>query len=186
MPRREPESTPAPPPTLPPPLGNTRWKRISLDATDWRMYCDRLQDANAPESEWQRAKHIADSLAQDAKLVLIKFCQAEFLGDRRHTNHWLRVGETWFIGAPATVIDSSSSHLVWWRRSWVLEGFVRYPSSDPDRNEEKLIGLNYGTPWKLPHPSWPKVRRKKKQMHETLIERFFDAHALVAIPQEYL
>jgi hypothetical protein len=182
MPRKPKLEQPAPAPTLPPPLGK-RWKRPSLDATDWRMYCDRLQDANAPEVEWQRAQRIATSLAQDVKLVLVKFCHAESLSDGEYGNHWLRVGRTWFIGSDGTYIEEGD--LAWWRRNWIVDGFVRYPSTDPDRNEEKLIALNYGTPWDLPHPRWPTVRKQRKR-HADLIGRFFDALALAEIPQEYL
>jgi hypothetical protein len=177
-----PQPPAAPAPTLPPPLGK-RWKRVSLDATDWRMYCDRLQDASAPEVEWQRAQRIADSLAQDVKLVLVAFAQAAALDDARYGNHWLRVGKSCFAGTEDTYIERYP--LAWWRRSWVVDGFVRYPSSNPNRNEKELLALNYGTPWDLPHPRWPLVRKKRKK-HADLVERFFDAHALAEIPQEYL
>jgi hypothetical protein len=147
-----------PSPTLPPPLDAGAPERLSLDATDWRMYCDRLQDADAPESEWQRAQRIAHSLAQDVKLVVVNFCPADYLGQGEHGNHWLRLGRTWFIGAEGTFIEDN--RLVWWRRSWAHEGFARYPSVDSDRNEEKLLALNYGTPWDLSHP-----RRSSARSH---------------------
>jgi hypothetical protein len=147
------------------------------------MYCDLLQDAGAPEEEWQRADRIANSLALDVKLVLINFCPASPLESEAYRNHWLRVGRTWFIGAAGTMIEGN--RLVWWRLSWVHDGFERYPSDDPDRNEADLTALNYGTPWDLPHPRFKEVR-KKKRAYPKLITAFFDGHALAEIPQEYL
>jgi hypothetical protein len=165
-------------PTLPAPLDRADPDRPSLDATDWRMYCDLLQDAGAPQDEWQRADRIANSLAVDSKLVLINFCPPGPLN-----NHWLRVGHTWFIGAEATMIDAN--RLVWWRPAWVRDGFERYPSNDPDRNEARLIALNYGTPWNLPHPRLHCVQGKPS-IYAEFITAFFDGHALAEIPQEYL
>jgi hypothetical protein len=171
-------------PTLPLPLDSTDRKRPSLEATDWRMYCDRLQDADAPEEEWQRAGRIASSLAADVKLVIVNPCPAPNLASTQYGNHWLRVGRRWFIGAEGTLIEGNL--LMWWRRDWIVAGFARYPSSDPDRVEVKLTALNYGTPWDMPHPRWPKVQATKVRSFAALIKRFFDAHAHAEMPQEYL
>jgi hypothetical protein len=169
--------------TLPPPLDAGDPERLSLDATDWRMYRDRLQDAGAPENEWQRASNIAASLAQDVKLVVVSYCPARSLKSAQHGNHWLRIGKTWFIGADGTCIEGN--RLVWWRRDWVWDGFARYPSADPHRDEGKLTELNYGTPWDMPHPRWSLVRARKR-FYKTVIGRFFDGHGAAEIPAEYL
>jgi len=149
----------------------------SLDPTDWRTYCDLLQDADAPRDLWRRAGRIADSLARDPKLVLINHCPAEHLA-----GHWLRVGRTWFIGAPLTVIETSQ--LAWWRPEWVRAGFASYPTRDPKRNIDDLLALNYGTPWELPHPRFDALRAAGRQV--ALVAAFFDTHGLDDIPPEYL
>jgi hypothetical protein len=176
MPRRRKRKELMPSATLPPPLAADAPECISLDATDWHMYCDRLQDANAPEEEWRRAKRIADSLALDSNLVLIAHCQAEYLQD-----HYLRVGENWFIGADGTVIDGYP--LVWWRPAWVRAGFRRYPTTSKKRRPQKLIALNIGTPWDCPHPNYARVRQGRG--FPKLVLAFFDTHSQVELPQEY-
>jgi hypothetical protein len=177
MPRRRKfDSPPAPPATLPPPLDAGDPERISLDATDWHMYCDRLQDADAPEEEWQRAQRIAASLDQDSNLVLIAGCEAEHLYD-----HYLRVGENWFIGADGTHLWNYP--LVWWRPAWVLAGFRRYPTTSEDRKPRKLITLNTGTPWGVPNPAFPTVRQGSE--FPKLILAFFNAHSQVKMPLRY-
>lgn len=154
----------------------------SFDPTDWRMYADLLQDASAPAEQWQRAARIGASLARDVSLVLVNFCPAESLASSTFGNHWLRVGNTWFVGAEGTFIESN--RVAWWRRDWVRDGFARYPSTDPDRVVDTLIRLNYGTPTKLPHPRFHLLL--EKQAPAQLLEAFFDAHALTEIPAEYL
>jgi hypothetical protein len=168
--------------TLPLPLDATDPERFSLDPGEWRAYRDRLRDAAAPESEWQRAQRIADSLTQEVNLVLVNFCEARHLNHEKHGNHFLRIGKTWFIGGERTFIDTYS--FIWWRRDWVVSGFARFPSSDPERDVERLIALNYGTPWDMPHPRWSEVR-SDKDLYETAIECFFITHTLVEIPPEY-
>jgi len=160
-----------PKPTIPPP-------RKNLDPTEWRMYCDLLQDADAPQEEWQRAGRIAEGLQRDPKLVLVNYCPADPLGGTQ-SNHHLRVGFTWFIGAELTVIESNQ--LVWWRLEWVRAGFERYPSTDRDRDVEKLIGWNYGTPWELSHPRFHLLQKKRRQ----LVAKFFDGHAFAELPAEF-
>ncbi len=149
----------------------------SLDPAEWSMYCDLLQDAGEPEEKWTRARHIAESLAVDPKLVLINYCPARPL-----EGHWLRVGRTWFIGADGTFIENN--RLVWWRAAWVRAGFERYPSRDPDRDVSRLIGLNHGVPWDLPHPRFELVKTARR--YSRLRQAFFDAHALTEIPTRYL
>lgn len=149
----------------------------SLDPADWFMYCDLLQDANAPEETWGRARRIAESLSRDPKLVLINYCPEEPL-----RNHWLRVGQTWFIGAAGTLIETN--RLVWWRVEWARQGFERYPSRQPSRDIPALIALNYGLPWDLPHPRFHLLREAKT--YPELEPLFWDAHALSEIPAEYL
>jgi hypothetical protein len=153
----------------------------SLDATDWRAYADQLR-ASGLDDQGRRAARIAESLARDVNLVLVNFCPAESLASAEHGNHWLRVGQTWFIGAPGTFIETN--RVVWWRLAWVRAGFKRYPSTDADRVENDLIKLNYGTPLQLPHPRFDQL--VEKQTAAALLAAFFDAHALAEIPSEYL
>lgn len=155
----------------------------SVDATDWRMYCDLLQDAEAPEEQWQRVRRIADSLALDVRLVLMNPCPAGSLSDHRYGNHWLRVGREWFIGAPGTYIEDKP-RLVWWRPAWVRDGFARYPSTDPDRKEEELLALNHGTPWNLPHPRYG-LLRDNHDLFTRAILAFFEGHSQHEMPAEY-
>lgn len=150
----------------------------SLDPTEWRMYCDLLQDAAAPEAEWQRARRIADSLAADVRLVLIAHCPAVHLD-----GHYLRVGKDWFIGADGTYLDNYDP-LVWWREAWVRAGFERYPTTSRARRPKDLIALNHGTPWHLAHPRFEWLRDRTKQA--AFVAAFFAAHALIDIPDEYL
>ncbi len=150
--------------------------RYSLDPTDWRMYCDLLQDADAPSEEWQKARRIAESLEGEPNLILINYCAAEHLA-----NHYLRVGETWFIGGTLTRIHVYP--VVWWRPAWVLDGFERYPTSDPDRTVGELIALNLGTPWHLPHPLFEEFRARDG--FEAILANFFDTHGHVEMPAEY-
>jgi hypothetical protein len=169
--RPRPEPEPEPGRTLPQPAH-------SVEPTDWRMYCDLLQDAGAPEEEWRRAGRIADSLAGDVRLVLIAACAAEHLG-----NHYLRVGKDWFIGADGTYLDNYDP-LVWWRETWVRAGFRRYPTTARKRPVKRLIALNLGTPWQLAHPRFEFLRERPQ--HAALVAAFFDAHALPEIPAGYL
>lgn len=165
---------PEPEPTIPAPVH-------SLDPTDWRMYCDLLQDADAPESEWDRARRIAESLAQDARMVLVSYCPPSPLD-----GHWLRVGTTWFIGAEKTHIEKN--RLVWWRAEWVREGFARYPYNSeiyPHRDEEHLLKMNTGTPQNMPHPRWHLLLKRKRATAKATAA-FFEGHSHHELPEEYL
>lgn len=42
----------------------------SLDPADWWMYCDLLQEANAPPARWRWAKRVGDSLHTEPRLLL--------------------------------------------------------------------------------------------------------------------
>jgi hypothetical protein len=141
------------------------------------MYCDLLQDAGAPEEEWQRADRIAASLAADSKLVLINFCEGRSLD-----NNYLRVGTNWFIGADETRLENYRQ--AWWRPKWVRSGFRRYPTTSDSRSVRSLMRLNTGTPWTLPHPRFEIVQQRP--VYADLIVAFFHAHALEEIPEEYL
>jgi hypothetical protein len=156
-------------PTLEPPVH-------SIDPRDWQTFSRQLREGNVPEERWRWAARIAESLSRDVNLVLINHCPPEPLA-----NHWLRVGHTWFIGAENTMIETN--RLVWWRPEWVRDGFERYPSDDPDRVVDRLIALNLGTPWTLPHPRFNMLLAK--QSREDLAVAFFKTHALTEIPAEY-
>ena len=48
----------------------------------------------------------------------------------------------------------------------------------------RLLALNYGTPWELPHPHFDLLRATPD--YDEVVRAFFDTHGLLEIPPEYL
>jgi len=154
----------------------------SLDPTDWRMYCDLLQDAGASPRRWAAARQVADSLAAGKDLVLVLRCGATAL-----QGHWLRVGLTWFVPTQLTSIEHYRTGFAWWRRDWAARGMDRYPYSASvygARDEAKLLDFASGTPWEHKHPGFAKFTRQWTL--ETLKRAYFHGHGLRRMPTDWM
>jgi hypothetical protein len=150
----------------------------SLDPTDWRMYCDLLQDAGASERRWTFALRVADSLESNSDLVLVLRC-----GPSALERHWLRVGRGWFIPTQLTSISHYRSGFAWWRKEWVLSGMARYPYARDvygDRDEAKLIHFASGTPWSHKHSAFAEFCRYWGP--QMVRKQFFRGHGLLRKP----
>ena len=101
----------------------------SLDPVDWSMFSDLLQDAGEPEAKWPAPRRLAESLAQDPKLVLINYCPARPLH-----NHWL-------LASRKDVVHRGGRHLHRGQPPGVVAaglgtGGLQPADDDPDRKVE--------------------------------------------------